>query len=100
MNLQRHDFDKPTKLAGDLEQQLVAWFDVALALAARKWSKALPFDLTIQSSSPQTARVAYALARMPDCPVAYKVLMADHSTTLLVFPRRIVLALVAGLLGD
>jgi flagellar motor switch protein FliM len=100
MNATRHDFARPGKLAGELEQLLTTWLKAATALASRSWVKALVFEATLAPGAPESARPGDALARLPDPALAYRILLAPDALTLLVFPRPVVLAMVAGLQGD
>ena len=99
MKLERHNFSKPSKLAGDLEQRLLAWFNVAVVMAPKKWAKDLPFPLGVTCGSLDTVRPAEVLPQLPDETVAFIVTLGP-AMTLFTFPRSLVLAVVAGLLGD
>jgi flagellar motor switch protein FliM len=100
MNIQQHQFGKPAKLAEDLDARLVTWFKAATALAPGFWDKVLPMQVTLQLTGSTLATPAAALASLPSPCVACRVMMESDSTSLIAFPRPLVLALVAGLLGD
>jgi flagellar motor switch protein FliM len=100
MKVERHNFAKLGKLAGDLEQCLTTWLEAAAALASKNWIKVLPFEFKLTCGPLETARPASALAQLPDPAVAYKVALPLATSTLLAVPRPVVLAVVAGLLGD
>jgi flagellar motor switch protein FliM len=100
MTIERYQFGRPGKLAGGVEDQLRRWFKAASALAPAAWEKALPFPVGLSFGGCGLAPAAEALAALPTAAVAYRVLWGQGLTTLLALPRPLVLALVAGLLGD
>src|SRR5579862_9473546 len=100
MKIERHNFSKPSKLAGDLEQRLLTWFNLANAMAPKKWIKVLPFELSMTCGPMDTLRPADALEQMADGPVVFRLTLPPGVPTLFAFPRQLALALVAGLLGD
>jgi flagellar motor switch protein FliM len=100
MNADRYNFMKPLKLAAELEQRLLAWFKVALVVAPKKWAKVLPFDLGMTAGTVETVRPSDALAGMSEAAVTCRIAFPPEVVTLLTLPRPLVLAVVAGLLGD
>jgi flagellar motor switch protein FliM len=99
--MERYDFTRPGRLADDLEKRLGAWLRGACALAGRHWNKVLPSEVTVSLRRAEPLRTADALALLADTMVAYRAgLRGETPVTLLALPRPLVLALVAGLLGD
>src|SRR5438045_653606 len=96
----RHNFAKPSKLASELEERLRAWVKMAGIMAPKKWAKLLPFELSVSAGPLDTVHPQDALAHLPDPPVAYRITLQEHISTLLIFPRPLVLSLLAGILGD
>lgn len=101
MNATPYDFRKPSRLAADLEQELVAWLTSGCALVPEKWAKHLAMPIEHAVTRIETARPSDALAELSDAVVAYLVAVGPEPiNTLLLLPRPLVLALVAGMLGD
>lgn len=100
MKADRYNFMKPLKLAAELEQRLIAWFKVAVVMAPKKWAKVLPFELGMTAGALETVRPAAALAELPETAVTSRIALLPGVTTLLTLPKPVVLAVVAGLLGD
>lgn len=100
MNVERHDFGRPGKIGGELQQTLTSWLRVAVALACKKWAKVLPFKLTMTCKRTDAVRPAEALAQLPSPPVAVRVTLPCGTTTLFALPRPAVQSLAGGLLGD
>ena len=100
MILERHDFNKPGKIGEGLEQALMSWLKIAVALAGKKWAKVLPFEIDITCKRIDAARPAEALAQLPAPPVALRIALPCGTSTLFALPRQAVRTLAAGLLGD
>jgi flagellar motor switch protein FliM len=100
MKLERHNFNKLSKLPSELERRLLEWFEVAMAMAAKKWAKVMPFELVMVSGPIDTVRPADALAQLLENPVAYRIALHPDQVTLFITSRPLVQAVVAGLLGD
>ena len=101
MKVESYDFRKPSRLAGDLEQGTATWLEASSGLVTERCVKKLALRVEASFRSVETARPGEALARFDDAVVGYRVaLNADELLTLIVFPRRLALALVAGMLGD
>lgn len=95
-----YDFRKPAPVPGGPEDRLGEWWRSACALATAKWAKQLPTPPALELGPVRTEMAVEALADLPDGIVGYPVRLHDGLTTLLTVPRPLVLALVAGLLGD
>lgn len=101
MTLELYDFRKPARLATEVEQGVAAWLRAGCALVPEKWAKDLPLRVELCFEGLETARPGDALAGLADAEVACRIAMTPAETaTLLVMPRPLVLALVAGMLGD
>ena len=101
MNAEPHDFRKPARLAGDLEQRLSKWLSDACALTPNQWVKQLPVPLEMSFRGLETIRPADGLAKFTEATVGHRVTVnGDEMHTLLVLPRPFVLALVNLALGD
>jgi flagellar motor switch protein FliM len=101
MRSESYDFRKPSRLSGDLEERLVAWFAASFALAAEKWAKHLETPVTHGLASIDTVRPSDALAELSDAVVAYHVVIGvEDLRTLVAIPRQLMLTLAAGVLGE
>jgi flagellar motor switch protein FliM len=100
-DVQPYNFTKPGRLASDLEQRLGVWLRGTCSLAPKKWAKQLPYKVEMAFQEVDSLRPPDALARLPEAAVGYRVNFLPGGTpTLLSLPRPLVLALVAGMLGD
>jgi flagellar motor switch protein FliM len=99
MSIEHYNFHKPGRLAGDLEHRLMAWLGDACSMAPDKWSEHFPFPIELTVRALRTERPQEALAQLPESVVAYRAMLGAMAT-LVVLPRPLVLALVAGILGD
>jgi len=96
-----YDFRKPGKLAPELEQGLATWFRATCRVVAEHLAKEVQFEGEMAYQGSEAARAAAALARLDEASVSYRLgLGADETETLLVFPRRLTLALVSAMMGD
>src|SRR5213592_2454850 len=100
MKPDKHDFAKPSEMAGELEQRLSAWFKMAGVMAPKKWASLMPFQLGLSAGGLDTIHPQDALSHLPAAPVAYRVMLQENVATLLVFPRTLASSLLAGMLGD
>lgn len=100
MTVTTHDFTRPTRLAQDWHQRLVAWCKQAAAQANKASVKNLtsPVEATIEKIDLYYASTV--LTRVPDEMLAYRVKLGDQVTSLLILPRLLMLNLVGILLGD
>jgi flagellar motor switch protein FliM len=96
-----YNFRKPDRLAGTLEQRLTAWLRAASQLAAVKGARHFPFRIEITPHPLEITSPTEALARLSDALIGYRVALAGQPPTMLfVWPRPLVLALIAGLMGE
>lgn len=96
-----YNFRRPDRLAGTLEQRLTAWLRAAGQLAAVKAARHFPFRIEMTPRSIEIAPPTEALAQLPEAVIGYRVsFTGELSNMLFVWPRPLVLALVAGLLGE
>src|SRR4051812_43180111 len=95
------DFRKPPRLAGNLEQRLTAWLRLAGQLAGQRSSRYMPFALEVSVGEVEALPPEEALDRLPSPAVGFRVALGESETSsLFAWPRPLVLALVAGALGD
>lgn len=108
MKAQTYDFCKPERivsgdrLASDMEQSLERWLRDACALAPKKWARHVPFGVQQSFQKVENLPAADALARLHETTLGFRTpLQADGGhDSLLALPRTLLLALVAGVLGD
>jgi len=100
MTVTPYNFRKPGRLNVALEQQIRSWIETACALATRRWRQDLPtpFELVLVDSETQRARPT--LLSLQDEAVAHPLALRQQLTTILAWPRPLVLAVVSTLLGD
>jgi flagellar motor switch protein FliM len=95
-----YNFARPSRLAGDLEQRLRAWFKAAAALAAKSWTKRLGFPIELEVQELAAFSAADALEKVPDNVFGYRLAEPRLETSLLALPRPLLLGLIAALLSD
>src|SRR6266404_5463478 len=101
MSVEIHDFRRPGRLAGDLEKRLNTWLRDACKLASERLNRNLPFPVETELRSIETLQATAALAQIPDAVVGYRIAVGKEAvTTLLMLQRPLVLAVVAGMVGD
>ena len=101
MSVEIHDFRRPGRLAGDLEKRLSTWLRDACKLASERLNRNLPFPVETELRSIETLQATAALAQIPDAVVGYRIAVGKEGvTTLLMLQRPLVLAVVAGMVGD
>lgn len=97
---QPYNFARPGRLPSDLEQRLRTWLKAAFALAGRDWAKRLPSPLTPSARELYGLPAADALEMVPENACGCRLAEPRLGVSLLAAPRPLLLALVAGLLGD
>lgn len=100
MRIEPHDFRKPSRLASELEEQLVGWLTGSFTVAGEKWAKHLAAPVAHALGGMETVRPVDAMAELTDPIEAYRVDMGTDLPTLMIISRPLVLTLVAGVLGD
>lgn len=101
MTAEPYDFRKPGRPAGAVEQRLASWLRDFCALAPAAWAKHLAIAAHPKFNGLVMAWPDAALAQLPETALAYPVRVSGvDRPTLLVLPRPLLLALVAGALGD
>jgi flagellar motor switch protein FliM len=101
MKVDLYDFRKPGKLAPELEEDLGAWLTGACRLASERLAKELQFQGEMKFRGVEVVRAGTALAGLKADSVSYRLaLSAAQTKTLTVFPRPLVLALAAAMVGD
>jgi len=99
MKPQPYNFHKPASLTRNLERSLEQWLRVACTLATRKGERELPLRLELSLVEFDIRRRDVSLSRLPEAVVSHWVALDAGLRGLLVLPRPLVLALVAGVLG-
>jgi flagellar motor switch protein FliM len=101
MSVELHDFRRPGRLASDVEKRLSTWLRDACKLAAERLTRNLPFPVAMELRGIEILQATAALARIPDAVVGYRVAVGKEAVaTLLILQRPLVLAVVAGMVGD
>src|SRR5713226_3967789 len=95
-----YNFARPSRLAGDLEQRLRAWFKAAATLAAKSWTKRLGFPIELEVQELAAFSAADALEKVPDNVFGYRLAEPRLETSLLALPRPLLLGLISALLSD
>ncbi len=98
--VQPYNFARPGRLPQELEQRLRTWLQTALALAARDWGKRLPFALTLHVREFAALPIADAQQMIPENAFGGRLSEPRLGVSLLALPRPLLLALIAGLVGD
>lgn len=100
MSAPRFDFRTPPP--GALETHAAGWLTAAAKRAVGPWAALLPFPATVAAGPVEGLTAASAVARLPADAVGFRLAAADtpHDSLLLAVPRPLVLALVAGMMGD
>ena len=101
MNANRHDFKKPARPAGNLEERLSAWLRVACQLGAQRALCHLPYPLEFSLGEVTVRTPEDAFEWLPDGLIGFRTsLGAEEDVSLVAWSRPMALALVAGALGD
>jgi flagellar motor switch protein FliM len=101
MNVQPHNFRRPSRLAPDLEARLQAWLKNACKLAPQLWSKHLPCNVELSLESVEAWRASDALSQIPETAIGFRLAInADQLKSLIILPRPFALALVGGAMGE
>lgn len=91
------DFRRPP--AGDLERQVGGWLVAACRRAGPAWAKTLGFPAELKPGSVEAAPAGAALRALPDDAIGV-VLDAPDGAAMLAVRRPLLLALLAGLMGE
>lgn len=94
-----YNFQKPGPLASALEHQFASWLKTVCALATRQWRKQLPGNIEVQFARSDFERACDALAGIADGAVGFRVTLHERLPTLVVWPRPVMLGIVAALQG-
>jgi flagellar motor switch protein FliM len=94
------DFRKPPP--GELGRQAVGWLAGACRRAAAPWAKLLPYPAALAVGNLEVVPAGVGLAALPEDAVAVAVTTDDPAdgTSLLIFRRPFLLALLSGLVGE
>jgi flagellar motor switch protein FliM len=92
------DFRKPPP--GELGRQANRWLAAACRRAAAAWPKLLPYAATLAVGNVEVVAAATGISALPDDATAIPLAAGDDGTSLLVLRRPLLLALLAGLVGE
>lgn len=96
-----HNFARPGRVDGGLEQALERWFRAACALAPRKWEGQMAFRAEMALGGLDALAREEALASIPEESVVHALAIGKGAIpSLFAAPRTLILTLVGGLLGD
>lgn len=96
-----HDFRKPGRLASSLEQGLRRWLRGTCKLTAERLNRQLPSAVEVADLAVEGLRPLTALSALPDGVQGYRLSLGlEGCEGLVVFSRPLLLALVAGMIGD
>ncbi len=101
MNPSRHDFRKPARLAGNLEERLATWLRVACQFASKRAPNHLPYAFQFALGEVKVSTPDDALDTLPEGLVGFNVAIGEKGVvSLLACSRQLALTLVAGALGE
>lgn len=101
MTLAAPNFARSERLAQSLHDKLLGWGKSALALAAKAWPKSIPFELSAEIKSVETAKAEPALKKLPEGSFGFRIhLGPEKLPTLWIVQRSLALSLISGLLGE
>lgn len=100
MTLEAYNFAAPASLGMRVQKELESWMVAFSAQAKRDWASRLPFSVLLELENLRTVRSELALAELPEDVIAAGLVFHQSFSSILVFPRRVLLFLVAGLLGE
>jgi flagellar motor switch protein FliM len=101
MKIELYNFRKPSRLAVEVELELIRWLERGCVLASEAWSQQVSFPLELAFRQVEASRLADVVAPLPEFMAGYAVSLGPRETnTLMLMPRPAVLAVVAGMLGD
>jgi flagellar motor switch protein FliM len=100
MTLPVFDFRKPP--LGELERQAVEWLKLTCRRSSEVWARLLPFPAQLQPGPVQSLTASAGFAALPSDSIGVPITTTESSdgTLLLALQRPLLLALVAGLLGE
>lgn len=100
MSITPYNFQKPGPLATAQEEQFAEWLRQAAALATRVWQRQLPINLELAYRGSDALRAAQALQGLPEGMLGWRLALHNQLSTVTLWPRSLILAVVAVLLGD
>ncbi len=100
-NIEPFDFTQPSGLASEISERWSSWLDAWTADFNEKWSQLTGRQIEFQHSNQQAQTFDSVKRRLPKPAIGCEIAVSDRQlTTLLVMPRRLMLALVLQMLGD
>lgn len=101
MSLESHDFAQPLRLHTDLADAVGRWLSDWSSILIEKWAESIPFEFKLTFSHADTGRAGAYTDKQTDDLVGYRISVGKRETnTLLVMPRTLGIALVAGYMGE
>ncbi len=99
MTVTPYNFQKPGPLASALEHQFAGWLKTACALATRKWRKEMPAGFEILVGASEFERARDTFGGLNEGSFGYRIALHERLTTMVVWPRPLLLGLIAALQG-
>lgn len=100
MNVQPHDFRRPTPLAMEWRDRLTSWWQASATQATKEWAKQLPSPVDLTIDPIDLCFAGPILTRQPEDSLVYRIKLGDRLTSLLILKRTLMLNLAGTLLGD
>jgi flagellar motor switch protein FliM len=101
MTADLYDFRNPARLDGGVSKRLDTWLSEACRAADRHWAVHLPFATQCQLTKCDVVLPEDWLAGMPEAALGFQASLGEGGPqSLLILPRTLALALLAGLMGD
>jgi len=100
-NLQPHDFRSPSGLPDGVEQRLLDWHRGLCSIACENWVQYSRSSLAMEHREQKTLAMYEARPQMPASAIGCRCTLGDEGpSTLLVFSRQVILAVVNDVLGE
>lgn len=100
-NLQPYDFRSPSGLPDGVEQRLLDWCRGLCSIACENWAQFSRSSLVMEHLEQKTLAMYEARLQMPPSAVGCQCSLGERGpSTLLVFSRQVILALVNDVLGE
>jgi len=101
MTAEVYDFRNASRLGAELDRCLAGWLRAAAGLAVKRWATALSFAAEMHLKTYQLTLPRPFLGELPEDALCLRVDLAGvESATLVVVPRPLSLALLAGMMGE
>jgi flagellar motor switch protein FliM len=101
MRLNLFDFRSPTPFTGEQSRRLDQWFNTAAQRSVEAWGSVLSFPAQMKPRRQEWTTAAEWLAELPPEVIGFRTTLGRADVhSLVVLPRALVLALLAGALGE